>query len=940
MPITLLERAAELRVLESAAHAAGEGHGSVVSITGPAGVGKTRLVDAARGIATDRGLQRLTARGSELERGFGFGIVRQLFEHQVAALSGESRERVLDGAAGLAAPLIGQDAKRGQGSPASGSDPEFAALHGLYWLCVNLAASSPLLVAVDDAQWADLPSLRFLSYLSRRVAELPVLVLVSARTGVPGPEALLAAITEGGEHLRPQPLSDRATAELVRSSMGPEAHPDFVAACHLASGGNPFLLSSMLATLRADGLQPSAANAAAVTEIGSAEIVDSVATRLRALPVTSTQLAEAVAVLGNEAELRTAAALADVTDDEGAAAADLLSDAEILAPGRPLDFVHPLVRSAVYERMPPGRRAAAHGRAALLLEGAGAEPEQVALHLMSAEPGAVLDGAARLRRAAVRALERGSLDTAARYLSRALRDPTTQAERSEILRMLGATMLRIGEPGSVAYLRQAMELAPAGPDRATVARELSLGLVPGGSYDEAIAVLEQAASELGDADRELALWIETDIGTEAMLSGATLPVAVQRLLPRLSAVQGASTPGERAALATIAILEASGESDAARAAGHAERAIDRGLLDDVDPGSHVIYNAPYPLVLADRYGEARRALDTVIAASRRRGSLLGVARASSFRANLSYRQGELAEAEAHARTSIEAAPSQWIVRQLSTGWLIEILVERGSTDDARAELEAAGLDGALDDILMHSFPLVSRARLRMALGETDLALEDLRLLDTREAGGRARNPAWFGHRGLMAEALLRAGDVTEARRQALEELALARAWGAPRAIGVAHRAVGLTSHSADDQISALAQAASVLEGTGAALEHARALVDLGAALRRNGRRRDGREPLLDGLDIAHRCGAIPLVERARLELIASGARPRRLLRSGVDALTPSELRVARMAAEGMTNRDIAQALFVTTRTVELHLTGAYRKLDITSRAQLNEALDR
>ena len=136
----------------------------------------------------------------------------------------------------------------------------------------------------------------------------------------------------------------------------------------------------------------------------------------------------------------------------------------------------------------------------------------------------------------------------------------------------------------------------------------------------------------------------------------------------------------------------------------------------------------------------------------------------------------------------------------------------------------------------------------------------------------------------------------------------------------------------------LREAVEVLAGSSARLEHARALVDLGAMLRRANRRKEARDPLQQGLELARKCGAKPLAERAHTELVATGARPRRLVFSGLEALTPSERRVAAMAAEGMTNRELAQALFVTPRTVEVHLSSVYRKLEISSRSQLSHAL--
>ena len=183
----------------------------------------------------------------------------------------------------------------------------------------------------------------------------------------------------------------------------------------------------------------------------------------------------------------------------------------------------------------------------------------------------------------------------------------------------------------------------------------------------------------------------------------------------------------------------------------------------------------------------------------------------------------------------------------------------------------------------------------------------------------------------------RHGAPAEARALAAEEVTLAEAFTGPRTLGVALRAAGLTSGGRRG-IELLRQAARALEGSGARLEHARAMADLGAALRRAGHRADSRDVLRPALDLAHRCGAIALTERARTELLAAGGRPRRLVLSGLDALTPGERRVAQLAAGGLSNRDIAQNLFITTRTVEGHLTHAYQKLAITSREQLPAAL--
>ncbi|MGH3480383.1 MAG: helix-turn-helix transcriptional regulator, partial [Nocardioidaceae bacterium] len=181
------------------------------------------------------------------------------------------------------------------------------------------------------------------------------------------------------------------------------------------------------------------------------------------------------------------------------------------------------------------------------------------------------------------------------------------------------------------------------------------------------------------------------------------------------------------------------------------------------------------------------------------------------------------------------------------------------------------------------------------------------------------------------------GRADEARRLAVAELELARALHSDRATGVALRALGLAEGGPHGE-HLLSEAVAVLGRSPARLDQAHALVDLGAAIRRRGRRTDARGPLAEGLDLAHRCGARALAERALVELRAAGARPRRLRRSGVEGLTASERRVAEMAAAGLANREIAQALFVTLRTIEVHLTHAYAKLGISSRSELPAAL--
>ena len=268
--------------------------------------------------------------------------------------------------------------------------------------------------------------------------------------------------------------------------------------------------------------------------------------------------------------------------------------------------------------------------------------------------------------------------------------------------------------------------------------------------------------------------------------------------------------------------------------------------------------------------------------------------------------------------------------------LLETLAERGELDAAEAADRRYPLVKQFPPTIQAAWLLAARGRLRLAELRPAAALDDL--LAAGDLFTRLRSPSpttpWRSDAALAQLALHARA---EARALATEEVALAEEFGGPRTLGVALRAAGLVEGGTRG-IELLRDAAGVLESSGARLEHARALADLGGALRRAGRRADSREILRVALDLAHRCGARALTERTRIELIAAGGRPRRLILGGLDSLTPSERRVTQLAAAGLPNREIAQHLFITTRTVEGHLTHAYQKLDITSREQLSAAL--
>jgi DNA-binding CsgD family transcriptional regulator len=273
---------------------------------------------------------------------------------------------------------------------------------------------------------------------------------------------------------------------------------------------------------------------------------------------------------------------------------------------------------------------------------------------------------------------------------------------------------------------------------------------------------------------------------------------------------------------------------------------------------------------------------------------------------------------------------------LNGGVLVKTLVDQGELDAAEqalAPLDSEAESGSITAAVLR----LARGRLRVKQGRVAEGLEDFQAVGARLTSGMVTCPGFLPWRSDAALAHLALGQSEPARRLADEELELARAFGAPRAIGVAKRAAGVIA-GGDRGASLLREAIDEFERGDARLERARALADLGALLRRRNRRAEARGLLREALDAAHRAGAKALADQAETELRATGARPRRVVLTGLDSLTASERRIAELAAQGLTNREIAQTLFITARTVEGHLTSVFRKLRVDSRDKLPAVL--
>ena len=919
----ILERDKELAGLSGAIADAAAGHGTFVLVEGPAGIGKTTLLRAACALASAGGPEVLTARGLALEGDFPYGIVRQLIEPVLAGAAPEDWAGLLDGAAGLAARVFDW-----AGVPSAGDDSPYATMHGLYWLIANLAARRPLVIAVDDAHWADAPSLRWLAHLAERIEELPVALLLAARTA-PGEPALLASLRAcpAIQPFRLAPLSPASTTVLIREQFAADAAADLCQACHASTGGNPFLLESLAAALRVvDG--PRADLAARVRTVGPEEVARSVLRRVGLIGDGAGRLARAVAVFGGPAPLRLAAALAGLELSEATRFADSLRAADVLASGPMLEFAHPIVRTAIYDSIPPGERALAHASTARLLDREGAAAERLAPHLLRSEPAGDSRVVALLRDAARAASGRGSPGTAADYLRRALDEPPAPRIRPGILLDLGLSLAGERSPDAAVALLDAVQLSTSPDEHATAALLSAHVLGLWGHHATVMDVCLDALTAGGPLDPETRDNLEAELFANALTEPSASRKTLARAGCRVADPGGSGRWRVNAAFTSVLKAEPAGGALDCLAP-----VVEAGL-GDIAPDSLAAAYALLALILADELGTAGRLCDSVLDEARKRGSMSMVAHASCSRSMLMRRLGQLDDAADDAQLALgfKLATSPPLAVAWAAAFCIEALTCLGrladADDVAAVTAQRAPPDGWVHTVMFRQ----ARGGLRAAQQRYEEALRDLTAAAEGWQALGATNPAIASWRTDAAAVHTACGDPAAAAALAREQLALARRVGTPRTVGVALRAhaAAVPDQAGED----LAEAVRLLESTQARYDLAQALCELGAHLRRNGQSRDARTPLLRAQDLARRTGAALLAQRARQELLAAGARPRRTALTGPDALTSAERRVAGLAADGLSNRQIAQHLFISQATVETHLRHAFQKLGIASRGSL------
>ncbi|MEU3409084.1 LuxR C-terminal-related transcriptional regulator [Streptomyces sp. NPDC006670] len=901
----------ELETLLGDAAEARAGSARAVLVRGPAGIGRTRLLTLAR--------QRLTAAGWTVRQASGLP-------------EGPARTRTVDV---LLPPP--------PGAPAGPRD-----LHHdrqeLHRRALGLLAAGPLALLVDDAQWCDETSLRHAEFILRHAAARPLLLVLAQRTDAPGPGTpVLAEITARGRCtlLDPAPLTEAGIAGLTTGICGAPADRRFVRRCAELTGGNPLLVGRVLTTLRALGIPPGADAVHRLDAVHRGVTAARVPELLAAGPRRARRVATALAVLG-EAAPDLLAALCGL--DVGAVTCALKGLRRIGAvlPGTP-PYMREDVRGAVLATLSePGLRDL-RIRAARVLSDAGRPAPEVAEQL------AALDRAdepwmfAVLRDAAAEAPTRATVRAAGRWLRGEAGRGLTDAERGglhvELARAASRTVVTPAH--ALWHLRQALALTPDPRRQAPVAVQYAMMALGTRRAPEGMRLLErvlEGLSRLPDAGadpacRDLRTTVESALLASAVNDRTALPAAGARAaaLP----VPTGHGPADRRLLAALSAFAALDGGSAARAAALARRAL---RSDEPGTAGWGVFCSSAVLALADRVDEALDALDRVLSPAQDHPPLWPRRAALAGRSLILHGIGDVpgAARDARAATEVSGPAGAPPLAHLALG---SVLLSQGEAARAGAVLDGlARTAGHLDRSVWewHLYLYVS-GRVHRERGDLEGALELWRRCGRSQEEAGVVNPVLAPWWLPTATTLGRLGRGAEAAELVETAVARTRAWGTPRALGLGLvAAASVVGGRARTEL--LAEAVETLSGSPARLELARAEYQLGRELLALGDARAARGHLRQAIGLATRCGSHALTATARDTLVTAGGRMPQLAVAPVDSLTPSERRIATLAQRGLSNKKIAEALFITPRTVEMHLTNVYRKLDVRGRADLPRGL--
>ncbi|AXB42025.1 LuxR family transcriptional regulator [Amycolatopsis albispora] len=900
------------------------GRPAITHLSGLPGCGKTALLTVATAEARSRGFRVLTARSARLERDFVFGVVRQLLESTVFEASPEDRARLLGGPAAFAVEVL-------EAGPSATAVDLHSTFHSLWHLSRFLAEGSPLLLVIDDLHFADSLSTQWLDYVSRRLSGQRIGILTAgtqdARGAEPGPYGKAPGVT-GAEQLEVGGLDAAAITELVTDALGDHVSPEFVRTCHTVTAGNPALLEGLLRSCHGasgERLDP--------CRFGARELATTIYHRLEQEDTALVALAQAIAALeGTDTDLELAAAVAGLPASATFWAARRLREMGLLADTETLTFTERGIQAAIACRLTPQDLHTAHAKAARFLNGVHAPCARVAAHLQETRQVGQDWAVHTLLTAAREAIADGDPNTAVVHLRRVLHEPLPAAQRDEVLYELGAAEIHADPPAAVHHLSM-VESETADPRRqAGIAALLAGALSECDRFREALNVLQHAVDRLDPEHPELASELETEIlylSRHDPHTATTVPQRLANLRRRNS-----STPQARRRLNAFVAEHGAVALDHMSAA-----ALRRLALDSTPPGPltdlgelRAFGAVVGALSNLEEYDLALQICEEVLD-DRRRSLPLATGLASAYCADIRYQTGQLTAARSDAQAARDRLEAfeirRGIIPALLDGTEMRLAAVQHDTEAAE-RLLARHRHISKTTYLRTCMALHGRGLLHASLGNHTAALTD-----QLDCGRRLERFGYVDHpqipwRVPAALAQFQLGNHEEAILLAKTQLAFARKRGLPRTLGIAlHTAATVTEDARSTEL--LTEAVEVLGRSQAKLEFAQAQAELAVRLGGNGGHEQAATMLNQAMSTATSCGAIALAGRIHQQLHSPAtAQPQ--------VLTRREHNIATLAAQGKSNPEIAQALVLSRRTIEFHLTNIYRKLGISRRNQLTQSL--
>lgn len=953
MTAVLVERSAELAAAAQARRASRAGRGSLVVIAGGPGAGRSALLD---GIADQpvAGEVVLRASGSLLERGYDFGVMRQLVQPLLAASPGDARRSF--GEAIELGPLLSAD--DGQWDQLSWP----TVLTSLTAIVANVSQEAPLVLIIDDLQWADSCTLQWLDHLGRQLDHLPITVFCAIADGVAVSEpALLHEIkSASGAMLYPAPLSVTAVHRLARAVFDGDGDEEFAAVVHRVTAANPAAVDITLRGLSDAGLSPNESTAGSVEQKCHLLLRDRRMYCLSIQPPLVQAMARAMAVLGSvhsdgageQDRSSNVSALTDADPLDRATAVRSLGRLGFLSGSGTMEFVHPSIPDAVLSVIPVEEREELHRRAAALLHAAGFPAGAVAQQLLTITSGYAPWETDVLRAAAAAALDRGASRVAASLLRPVLFEAAPGAtQRGRLLVEVAVAERGFDLNAAVRHITQALLVLPSVSERATAA----LWIPPGLAADtpavaEALRLGDEVLRSDGDGGphQDLALRLEARMRYVDDQRPAALQEAAERLAQ--ADVDALLTLDGGRELLTV-LLHSAGLGATRPAAEVA--ALAARLLAQQPPQAQTAYTvlpALVPLLAAaDAPGSADRWVLALLEQTKQADSAEALAVATAARGMLLAARGRLSEAQVLAGTALD------LVRSAEAAWPDVTAMAASTLTTVVLATHDLELCERITQIAQVTADLQTTTAARMARGVQDLVRGELPAAVERflDCGQHLAQVGWsstgtYPWRLCAADVLARLGRTAQAGELADQEYQAALAWGAPAPIG---RALSLLAALAEPgaEVALRRQAVEVLNESADLLARSRAAMALGRCLEQVASP-EAHDVLLEGSRLAAECGVgwTDGREDARTAPGSSLASTTgdsltglslRLITPEEVELTRSEGIVIERVREGWTNQRIADSLSVSRRAIEKTLTGAYRKFGVHGRNELVTVLN-